>query len=86
MPKLHGDLNTRSFINDSGGHLYQQAPASYTGTTWNDNIRATIASGNPTPDSSFTMVNMLDSDGNPTSVGFTDFPTTTPFSFDGPYT
>ena len=79
---MHG----KSFNHDSGNGSFQQAPASYTGTTWNDYLRASIASGNPTPDSAFRGTNILDSAGNATAVGFTTFPTSTPFSFDGPYT
>lgn len=78
-------MNGKSFIHDSGAGPYQQAPATYTGTTWNDYIRATIVSGNPTPDSAIRGTNVLDSAGNVTTIGFTTFPTSTPFSFDGPY-
>ena len=33
---MHG----KSFNHDSGNGSFQQAPASYTGTTWNDYLRA----------------------------------------------
>ena len=71
-------VNGKTFMYDSGSRLCQQAPASYTGTTWNDYLS--------TNSGAVTVVNMLDSDGHATTVGYTTVPTTTPYFFDGPLT
>ncbi|MCX6874366.1 MAG: hypothetical protein NTW21_11265 [Verrucomicrobia bacterium] len=59
-------VNGKTFID----HNYQQAPAPYTGTTWNDYIAADDGAGGGTP-LTRTVNNLLDSDGNATTVGWT---------------
>jgi len=55
-------MNGKSFITNN----YQQAPAPYTGTTWNDYFR--IDDRGPT---AITVTGLLDSDGTATGVGYT---------------
>ena len=75
-------MNGTPFISGT----YQQAPAYYPGTTWNDHVGPTIVATATEPSSSFTQVNALDSTGAPTTIGYTTASTTTPFDLEGPYT
>ena len=59
-------VNGKTFIDNN----YQQAPAPYTGMTWNDYIAADDGLGGGTP-ATRTVNNLLDSDGNATTVGWT---------------
>ena len=75
-------MNGTPFI--SGG--FQQAPAYYPGTTWNDHVGPTIVNHNTEPGASFTQVNALDSTGAATAIGYTTASTTTQYDLEGPYT
>jgi len=68
-------MNGKSFITNN----YQQAPAAYTGTTWNDSFR--IDDTNITP---ITVAGLLDSDGNTTGVGYTTLMSDNPNYLFGP--
>ncbi len=67
-------MNGKAFINNN----YQQAPAIYTGTNWNDHVTTTNVNG------TITKTNLLDSDGTTTAVGYTTIPTSTGFNLIGP--
>ena len=75
-------MNGTPFISGT----YQQAPAYYPGTTWNDHVGPTVIATDSEPSSSFTRVNALDSTGAATGIGYTTASTTTPFDLEGPYT
>ena len=64
-------MNGKSFIHNN----YQQAPAIYTGTNWNDYISTTAP---------FTVAGLKDSDGITTAVGYTTIPSNTGFNLLGP--
>ena len=76
------EMDGKPFISSS----FQQAPAPYPGTRWNDVVRELVIASNTEPGSSVTRTDLLDSTGGATTIGFTTASTTTPFDFDGPYT
>ena len=70
-------MNGKAFITNN----YQQAPAPYTGTTWNDYFRADIAI---LADAAITVTGLSDSDGIATGVGYTTTSAQNPNYFFGP--